>query len=339
MAIMFFDGLVYGYGQALMPIAAVNLFGYTTPEWSQLVAMMGLTGAVLALAIGPAIDRMGAKRVLLLADLLLGVHALLIAQTQHLWENTLYIRVMLSLWIMMLPMVMVASLALAMAICKSVNSATQFAIYMSVANLGHAAGSKIYGTVAETSSYVQSYTMLSAIAVAMIVVLLFHRQHHHHGSEQQGTKSGGKKQKRSRHTIGVGGTEAGIFWSGAMRCPKCRADMEQVDYEGTEIDRCTICNGIWFDAGEIDVLRDKQAAAAIDIGDAKIGKQSSAMDSYQCPRCSGAMVKVVDPGQTHIWYETCSSCHGSYLDAGEMRDLSSVSISDFFKSLAAPERK
>jgi len=337
MAIMFFDGLVYGFGQALMPIAAVKLFGYTTPEWSQLVAMMGLIGAVLALAIGPAIDRMGAKNVLLLAVLLLGAHAFLIAQTQHLWENTLYIRVMLSVWIMMLPVVMVASLALAMAICKSVNSATQFAIYMSVANLGHSAGSKIYGTVAGKSSYVQSYTVLSAIIVAMIVVLLFHR--HHHEPERQGTKPGDEKTRKSRYTIGGAGHAAGIFWSGAMRCPKCRADMERVDYEGTEVDRCTICNGIWFDAGEIDVLRDKQAAAAIDIGDAGIGKQSNAMDSYQCPRCSAAMVKVVDPKQTHIWYETCSSCHGSYLDAGELRDLADDSITDFFKSLAAPERK
>jgi Zn-finger nucleic acid-binding protein len=51
------------------------------------------------------------------------------------------------------------------------------------------------------------------------------------------------------------------------------------------------------------------------------------------------MVKVVDPNQTHIWYETCSSCHGSYLDAGELRDLSATTISDFFKSLATPERK
>ncbi|MGB5578535.1 MAG: MFS transporter, partial [Woeseiaceae bacterium] len=62
MAIMFFDGLIYGYGQALMPIAAVNLFGYTTAEWSQLVAVMGLFGAVIALGVGPAIDRAGAKR-------------------------------------------------------------------------------------------------------------------------------------------------------------------------------------------------------------------------------------------------------------------------------------
>ena len=33
------------------------------------------------------------------------------------------------------------------------------------------------------------------------------------------------------------------------------------------------------------------------------------------------MVRVVDPQQTHIWYETCSSCNGSYLDAGELKDL------------------
>ena len=338
MAIMFFDGLVYGYGQALMPIAAVNLFGYTTPQWSQLVAMMGLIGAVLALAIGPAIDRMGAKRMLLLAVSLLAIHAFLLAQTQHLWQNTLYVRSMLSIWIMMLPVVMVASLALAMAICKSVNSASQFAIYMSVANLGHSAGSKIYGVVAEKSTYVQSYTMLSAIIVAMIIVLLFHRHHHHHAGEQ-GTNSGSKKREGPRYTVGIGGNEAGMFWSGAMRCPKCRADMEQVDVEGIEVDRCTICSGIWFDAGEMDLLKNKQAAAAIDIGDAKTGKQSNAIDSYQCPRCSGAMVKVVDPRQTHIWYETCSACHGSYLDAGELRDMSSVTISDFFKDLIVPERK
>ena len=152
-------------------------------------------------------------------------------------------------------------------------------------------------------------------------------------------QSGSKRRAGPRFTIGVGGSEAGIFWSGAMRCPKCRADMEQINYEGTEIDRCIICHGIWFDAGEIKVLKDKRAAAAIDTGDAKVGKRSNAMDSYQCPRCSGAMVKVADPGQTHIWYETCSSCNGSYLDAGELRDLSSLTISDIFKSIATPVRK
>lgn len=338
MAIMFSEGLVFGYGQALMPIAAVNLFGYTAPQWSQLVAMMGLVGAVLALGIGPAIDRMGAKRMLLLAITLVCIHAFLISQTQQLWQNTLYVRLMLSIWIMMMPVVMVSSLALAMAVCKSVNSATQFAIYMSVANFGHSAGSKIYGMLAEKSSYGQSYTMLSALAIAMMLVILFHR-HPHDAPDAETTKPESKKRESPRYTVVSGGSEAGMFWSGAMRCPKCRADMEQISYEGVEVDRCTLCNGIWFDAGEMDLFRDKRAAAAIDTGNAKTGKRSNALDSYQCPRCSGAMVRMVDPNQTHIWFETCGSCHGSYLDAGELRDLSTLGISDFFKSLATPERK
>ena len=334
MGIMFMDGLIYGYGQALMPIAAIKLFGYTTAQWSQLVAMMGLIGAGLALSVGPLIDRLGAKRMLLLAVSLVALHAFLISQTQHLWQDTTYVRVMLSLWIMMLPVVMVSVIALAMAICSSTISATQFAIYMSVANLGHAAGSKLYGSVSEQSNYVQSYTLLSALAVVLFVVLMFHRRRR----DQTGTSGSGQR-ATPKYTVALAGAEAGAFWSGAMRCPKCRADMEQVVYEGTEIDRCTICSGIWFDAGEMEVMRDKQAAAAIDTGDASEGKQRNMIDRYRCPRCSGSMVRVVDPQQTHIWYETCSSCHGSFLDAGELQDLTKVSIGDFFKGLVTPERE
>lgn len=334
MAIMFFDGLIYGYGMALMPIAAVKLFGYTTPQWSQLVAAMGLIGAFVALAIGPLIDRAGAKRMLISTISLVGIHALLLAQTQQLWQDTTYVRAMLSIYVLIQPVVMVCVIALAMAVCSSSISASQFAVYMSVANLGHSTGSKIYGMVADQSSYVQSYTLLSIFVVAMIVVILFHRHRHEHA----GTAPGGRK-AAPRYTVGIGGGEAGAFWSGAMRCPKCRADMEQIDYEGTEIDRCTICNGIWFDAGEIEIMRDKRAAAAIDTGDARAGKQNNAKDCDQCPRCSGAMVRVVDARQRHIQFETCSSCHGSFLDAGELRDLSSLTIADFFKDLAAAERR
>ena len=334
MSIMFLDGLIYGYGQALMPIAAVKLFGYTTAQWSQLVAMMGLIGAVIALSVGPLIDRLGAKRMLFVATALVGVHAFLLAQTQHLWADTTYVRVMLSIWVAMLPVVMVSVIALAMAICSSTLSATQFAIYMSIANLGAAAGSKIYGMVSTQSSYSQSYTLLSVLAAVMIVVIMFHR----HRSGEPRTRGSGQR-SAPQYTIGVGGAEAGAFWSGAMRCPKCRADMEQLEFDGTEVDRCTICKGIWFDAGEIEVMRDNRAAVAIDTGDASTGKQKNAMDHYQCPRCSGSMVRVVDPQQRHIWYETCSSCSGSFLDAGELLDLSKVTIADFFKGLATPERK
>jgi len=171
----------------------------------------------------------------------------------------------------------------------------------------------------------------------IVAIMLF--RHHHRETGQTGPGSGSSRRARPKFTVGMGGNEAGIFWTGAMRCPKCRADMETVEYEGTEVDRCTICQGIWFDAGEIDILKNKQAASALDIGDRKTGKKSNAVDRYDCPRCGGAMVRVVDPVQNHIWYETCGGCNGSYLDAGELSDLSTRSIADFFRSLATPERK
>jgi len=332
MGIMFFDGLVTGYGQALMPIAAVNLFGFTTPQWSQLVAVMGLTGAVVALALGPMIDRFGAKRMLFLTVSLVGLHALILAQTQHLWEDTLYVRVMLSIWVLMLPVVMVCVIALAMAICAQTISATQFAIYMSVANLGHSAGSKIYGMVSERTSYVETYMLLSLFVAVIIIVLFFHRHEH-----KAASGSGGKR--KPRHTIAMGGGEGVAFLSGAIRCPKCRMDMEQIVYDDVEIDRCVSCQGIWFDAGETELLRNKDAAAAIDTGDARTGREMNKVDSYRCPRCSGTMVRVVDPQQTHIWYEVCGSCNGSYFDAGEFVDLASFTAVDFFKRLSTPERK
>jgi hypothetical protein len=37
-----------------------------------------------------------------------------------------------------------------------------------------------------------------------------------------------------------------------MKCPKCGHDMKEERLEGVAVDRCTFCEGIYFDAGELD---------------------------------------------------------------------------------------
>ncbi len=39
-----------------------------------------------------------------------------------------------------------------------------------------------------------------------------------------------------------------------MKCPKCGHDMEEEDLGGVEIDRCTSCEGIYLDAGELEQI-------------------------------------------------------------------------------------
>ena len=80
-------------------------------------------------------------------------------------------------------------------------------------------------------------------------------------------------------------------------------------------------------------------AAKLDIGDVTTGKQQNQIEHYRCPRCAGPMNRLVDPEQTHIWFEQCGSCRGTFFDAGELTDLATVSVSDFFKRFVTPERK
>lgn len=39
-----------------------------------------------------------------------------------------------------------------------------------------------------------------------------------------------------------------------LKCPKCGSDMTQQHLEGIEVDRCTVCEGVFFDHGELEAL-------------------------------------------------------------------------------------
>jgi ribosomal protein L32 len=43
-----------------------------------------------------------------------------------------------------------------------------------------------------------------------------------------------------------------------MKCPKCGHDMKEQILQGITIDACTHCEGVYFDAGELDQLMMKR---------------------------------------------------------------------------------
>jgi len=40
----------------------------------------------------------------------------------------------------------------------------------------------------------------------------------------------------------------------AGRCPKCGAVLVAVPYRGSELDKCSRCQGVWLDVGELEQL-------------------------------------------------------------------------------------
>jgi uncharacterized protein len=105
-----------------------------------------------------------------------------------------------------------------------------------------------------------------------------------------------------------------------MKCPRCSSAMETVQVEEIQIERCTKCGGLWFDEFELQDLTAKKGSESVDTGCAVESAQHS-QAQLNCPKCSTLMLRMVDSQQPHIWYETCETCGGSFMDAGEFRDL------------------
>ena len=124
-----------------------------------------------------------------------------------------------------------------------------------------------------------------------------------------------------------------------MNCPKCISPMVKVTFAEVEVDRCTDCQGIFFDEFAREVLQTVRGAGSIDIGDPRVGREFNKVDRIICPRCGSLMIRMVDLQQHHIWFEHCTVCGGSFFDAGEFRDLKHHTILDFFKDFLIGERR
>jgi len=106
--------------------------------------------------------------------------------------------------------------------------------------------------------------------------------------------------------------------------------MEEVSLENITIDRCTHCQGLWFDVGEAQQLLGKRGSEALDAGDPAEGWKWDNHADISCPRCGKHMNKSADLQHLHIWYETCDD-HGMFMDAGEFTDFKHETLIDWLR--------
>jgi Zn-finger nucleic acid-binding protein len=87
----------------------------------------------------------------------------------------------------------------------------------------------------------------------------------------------------------------------------------RVQRESVTLDKCPSCSGLWFDATEL-----KRVAHDKDLESLAARVRAFAQPSpFACPRCGGACVTshVQD-----VEVDTCTLCHGIWLDAGELEE-------------------
>jgi Zn-finger nucleic acid-binding protein len=109
-----------------------------------------------------------------------------------------------------------------------------------------------------------------------------------------------------------------------MLCPVCKDPMIVLELEQIEIDFCSSCEGIWLDAGELELLleteEDRSRLSSMLIEDNSVKEKS-----YECPICNKKMKKVFVGEERKILIDKCKKNHGLWLDKGELKSVIELS--------------
>ncbi len=127
-----------------------------------------------------------------------------------------------------------------------------------------------------------------------------------------------------------------------MNCPRCKEPVETRNIGEIEIDECPKCEGLWFDQGEFEQVKD-QADPDLEWWKFDIWAREDqfkvAGQPIPCPKCSTEMF-AVNYESTNVEIDVCSQCRGVWLDGGEFdkilealnNELATAKVSDYVKA-------
>jgi Zn-finger nucleic acid-binding protein len=106
-----------------------------------------------------------------------------------------------------------------------------------------------------------------------------------------------------------------------MDCPVCKNAMIVLELAEVEVDYCTDCDGIWLDAGELELLFGNSQQTRELLDSFKIDSTCTEKQR-KCPICLKKMQKVVvGPSTPPLLIDKCSKDDGLWLDKGELQNI------------------
>ena len=106
-----------------------------------------------------------------------------------------------------------------------------------------------------------------------------------------------------------------------MDCPACKGVVVVVEYQRIELDYCTKCYGVWFDAGELALLTERLGLEGGSLTVSEIvalPEKRVAEKARRCPICRKKMKKVTIGSASEVLIDVCTRGHGVWFDGGEV---------------------
>jgi Zn-finger nucleic acid-binding protein len=139
-----------------------------------------------------------------------------------------------------------------------------------------------------------------------------------------------------------------------MNCPHGDSPLETKEINKTSVQTCPRCGGMFLEHGQLNQVADKTPGdleySTVDLDS---GRHADDNPILNCPRDNTPMAKVDFNVDSSIILDYCQTCHGFWLDGGELARINSevkelneagtevpdpllVRISQFFWKLPLP---
>lgn len=123
-----------------------------------------------------------------------------------------------------------------------------------------------------------------------------------------------------------------------LLCPVDGSPMDKVQHSGVTADRCPRCKGLWLDGLELQrVLAIKGAAKGLDPSQPapRTAPRTARPRHLRCPRDGEPLTPTPHTAQSHVVFDSCPACRGTFFDAGEIADLGHTSLKERLKAFFA----
>jgi Zn-finger nucleic acid-binding protein len=106
-----------------------------------------------------------------------------------------------------------------------------------------------------------------------------------------------------------------------MRCPKCQSEtLIEFTVDKIAVDRCSQCNGTWFDDHELSQLLADEANQVARLLKGKAVAEAAGRKGH-CPRDGSSLLRIYSAIDRAVIVDACADCHGIWLDGGEFEKL------------------
>ncbi len=156
---------------ALSPVLTVQELGWLQLDYSNWVAMTGVIAAIMGVILGPLIDRIGSLRILKWIVLFRLLSFLVMAFLENSWGRFYLFESFMLINAIATQIVTVALIALFMRLCLQRVAASQFAVYMALANFTYSMGSGLLVPLSHWTDF-SGMMLFSGFMIGLMLLLL-----------------------------------------------------------------------------------------------------------------------------------------------------------------------